>query len=87
MLTVTDAAAEHLSGMLDEANAEDNMAARLVPTDQGLELALDAANPSDQTFEHGGKTVLVIDEKLGEMLAGRTLDVQTTEQGTGLTLQ
>lgn len=87
MFNLTDAAAAHLSVILGQTQASDEQAVRMIPTQQGLELTLDAPKPDDQTFAHEGKTVLVIEPKLATMLENRTLDVETGDDGTHLTLQ
>jgi len=86
MLTLTQAAGEHLSKLLDESDANDEAAVRLVAREQGLALAADQPRPEDTTFEHDGKTVLILDQQVAEALADRTLDVQDTENGKALAI-
>jgi len=86
MLTLTQAAGEHLSKLLDESDANDEAAVRLVAREQGLALAADQPRPEDTTFEHDGKTVLILDQQVAEALADRTLDVQDTENGKALSI-
>jgi len=45
------------------------------------------ARPADEVFEHDGKTALVIEPRRIAMLENCTLDLETTDDGTQLTLQ
>ncbi len=87
MLTVTEAASAHLADMLDKADAPDGHAIRVVPAQGSVALRLDEPQPQDQEIEHGGKTVLVLDTQVQEMLGQRTLDVDQTESGPALALK
>lgn len=87
MLTVTDSAAAHLATMIDQAEAPEASAARLVARPEGLQLALDQPREGDETIEHDGRTVLLVDQSTAEMLTGRTLDTEQTEQGTVLSVK
>jgi Fe-S cluster assembly iron-binding protein IscA len=86
MLTVTEAAGAHMARVLAEAEGPDDAALRIVPVDEGLALRVDSEHPGDATFAHEGKTVLVLDERMAESLAERTLDVQDAGEGPRLTL-
>jgi len=86
MLTLTDAASEHLAKLLDESDVPDEAAVRLVVREEGVALAADQPKPEDTTFEHNGKTILVLDEQVAEALNDRTLDVEDTEQGRALAI-
>jgi Fe-S cluster assembly iron-binding protein IscA len=86
MLTVTDAAAEHLSGLLDQAEAPEDVAVRFVLSEEGLGLELDNERPGDATFNHETRTVLVVDEMVNALLDNRTLDVESGDEGIALTL-
>ena len=87
MLNVTDPAAEHLAKLLQEADAPEGAAARFVAGQEGLSLHLDNAKPGDDTIEHHGRTVLLLDEQISELLNDKILDLQETESGPALTLQ
>jgi len=87
MLTVTDAAAEHLSEMLEEAKAPDDTAIRFVPGKAGLEMKLDKPIPADTTFDHDGRTVLMVSQKVAERLGEQTLDVEPAPDGKGKLLK
>ncbi len=86
MLNMTDAAGEHLVVLLDNANAPDEAAVRLVMSEGGLGMRADTAKPEDVTFEHDGRTVLLASKDVADALDGRTLDAVETENGTGLTI-
>lgn len=87
MLTMTEAAGDHLQTLLEKSNAPDDAALRFVPGQQGLEITMDKPRDNDQQLEHAGRTVLLLDEQLAEKLDGHQLDAKQTEQGTALTLQ
>ena len=87
MLTVTEAATAHLHDMLEKSDAPDGLAIRVVPNEGSVALRLDEPQPEDQAIEHGGKTVLVLDQEVQQMLGERTLDVDQTEQGPALALK
>ncbi len=89
MFTVTEAAGAHLAKMLAEAETPENENAviRISQGKDGIGLLLSQESPEDTTFPHEGVTVLVIDEELSQVLENKTLDVETTEEGTGLQLR
>lgn len=76
MLTVTDAASERLATILDEEGVPEDKAIRLVRNEEGLGMQPDSERPGDVSFAHDGRTVLVLDEQLSELLTEETLDVQ-----------
>jgi Fe-S cluster assembly iron-binding protein IscA len=86
MLTMTDAAGAHLIDLLGEAEAPEDVAIRFVVESEELTLRLDKEQPGDEALSHEGKTVLLIDEGVSEMLTGKTLDVESSEEGLKLTL-
>ena len=89
MFKVTEAAGAHLSNMLAEAVTpeSENAVIRISQGKDGIGLYLSQEGPEDTTFPHEGVTVLVIDEKLSQELENKTLDVEITEEGTGLQLR
>ena len=89
MFTVTEAAGAHLAKMLAEVETpeNENVVIRISQSKDGLGLTLGQAGPEDTTFAHEGVTVLAIDEELSQALANKTLDVETTENGTALQLR
>jgi len=74
MLTITDAAGARLAEILQERNAPDEVAVRLVYDGQNLAMQADSSRPGDETFEHEGRTVLLLDDQLSGLLAEQTLD-------------
>lgn len=86
MLMMTEAAAELLSEILDNANAAEETAVRLVIADNALTPTLDHPQPGDETYDHDGRNVLVLDEQVSQVLTESTLDVQATAEGLQLVL-
>lgn len=86
MLSVTEPASSHLEKLLDKAQAPDGAAARFVASEEGLTLQLDHPKPEDETHEHEGRTILLLDQQVAELLSDKTLDLQDTEQGPSLAL-
>jgi Fe-S cluster assembly iron-binding protein IscA len=86
MLAVTDAASEHIANLLDNRETETDAVVRLVVQDEGLTMVLDSANPDDVTYDHLGRTVLVMKPDLAEQLDGKTLQVEQSEGDARLTL-
>jgi Fe-S cluster assembly iron-binding protein IscA len=84
MLTVTAAAGEHLAQVLGDT--QEDVAIRFVLAGQNLEPKLDTPRSGDTTFDHNGRTILILDEGVSQMLAGQTLDMQETHEGPRLTL-
>ncbi len=87
MFILTDAAREHLSELLDQAQAPEGAAARVVIEDEGLTLSIDHPQEGDETFEHEGRTVLLLAPQVAEALDGQTLDVEQGEDGPVMTVQ
>jgi len=87
MLTITEAAGSHLADMLTEAEAPDDVAVRFIIQGRGLAMELDNASPDDSTFNHEGRTILVLDEQLSDLLSDKTLDIKDSEEGPHLTLE
>ncbi|MFQ5895681.1 MAG: hypothetical protein ACE5JJ_07690 [Nitrospinota bacterium] len=86
MLTLTEAAGARLAYLLDEAEAPEDVAVRIVLEGRNLALKLDGARPDDATFAHEGRTVLLLDQKVSQLLADDTLDVEDTDDGPKLAL-
>jgi Fe-S cluster assembly iron-binding protein IscA len=83
MLTVTEAASARLAQMLKQQNAPAHIAVRFVCEQQTAGLRQDSERPGDTSFQHQGRTVLVLDAQVSELLAEVTLDLE----GARLTLQ
>lgn len=84
MLTVTQDAKAHLANLLEHNNVPDGTAVRLVVAEQGLAMTTDSPGNEDATFDHEGRTVLVMENDIAEQLDGRTLDVEETDDGAEL---
>lgn len=87
MLTLTEPAGAHLEKLLDEANAPDGAAARFVAGEEGLTLQLDHPKPDDEAHEHDGRTVLLLDEQIAELLTDKRLDLHETGEGPSLAIE
>ena len=86
MLTLTEAAGDHLTGILDKRNCPDGVAVRFVWKETGVSLALDKKKPGDSAVDHKGRTVLFLDQNAADHLDGETVDVKETKAGGKLFL-
>ncbi|MHC4442934.1 MAG: hypothetical protein ACYTF1_14435 [Planctomycetota bacterium] len=86
MLTVTESASGHLANLLVEAEAPEDVAVRFILEGQGLAMALDNERPEDEKFDHDGKTILLLDNQISELLADKNLDIETDDDGPQLAL-
>lgn len=88
-ITVTERAAATLKDLLNQQNPEPDQVLRLIyDTDSNVKLVLSTEATGDQTVEHQGETVMVVEPAISEELAGTTLDSPESEGGgTSLTLQ
>ena len=89
MLTVTDAAGACLAGRLVKKGAGIDAALRFCRRRKrhAWTLRLDKPCPSDATFSHEGRIVLVLDERSSHSLRNRMLDVRETDEGPRLRLR
>ena len=85
MLTVTDAVLAHFAHILQEHEAA-NAVLRVRAKQDELELLIDEVRSGDSSFTFEGRFVLVLEAGLSDALTGRTLDLEMTFEGTGLTL-
>lgn len=86
MLTVTKAAVEQLSEMLEQTDAASSQGIRLVHNDGQLGLQVDAPQQGDQIVADGERPVLLIEPNLSLALDGATLDAVEMSDGKQLTL-
>jgi hypothetical protein len=86
MFTMTETAGEYLSTVLENANAAEETAIRLVFDGNALTPKLDNVRPGDATFDHEGRMVLMLDAQVTQVLAESMLDVRATEEGPKLVL-
>lgn len=78
MLSVTDAAMQHLYDSLTSAANADlgGRCFRIVPTDDNnLRLSLAKPVPGDATYDYEGSTVLALPTELQEFCSDKSLDV------------
>lgn len=87
MLNASDAACAFISDLLTSSDAPDDSAVRFVIEENNLSMKLDEEKPGDESFHHEGKTVLVVDAEMSQILDGKTLDVEETEEGPQLTMK
>lgn len=82
MLSVTEAACTYLTQLLEKSTIADDTAVRIVPSTQGdLKLRLDTPRSDDTTFDHAGRTVLLLDAQIAQRLVESTLDVEDADEG------
>jgi hypothetical protein len=74
MFTLTDAAGTRLTHMIKQRGLPGGVAIRFVYEGEGFRIRPDSERPGDKTFEHGGRTVLLLDKPISELLADETLD-------------
>ena len=87
MLTVTDAAGTRLAHIIDREERLDDVAVRLTHDGRRIAMAVEGERLGDTPFKHNGRTVLLLDERVSQLLESRTLDVKQTDKGDRLTLQ
>jgi hypothetical protein len=87
MFQATDAAREHLAMMLDASGAPADVVVRLDMDDGGVAIGVGHARPTDRSFEHQGRIVLAFGDDVARHLEGRTLDVESADDGLRLTIK
>ncbi len=87
MLTVTYTAGEHIAYMLCEHEASDDVVLRIEWTKGGIELQPDKMRPGDETFDHNGKVILVLDQQTLQLLGNKTIDLMTDDDGSHFILE
>ncbi len=83
-MIVSRAAGERLTEILKEAEVPEGFALRIAPKEGSLTLIADSLRPGDLEYEHEGRVVLVVGERVAARLADRNLDVVETERGPTL---
>ena len=86
MVTVTYSAAEHMAYTLSEHQVRDDVVLRIKLTKRGVEMQPDKIRPGDETFDHNGKVVLVLDQQTLHLLGNKTIDLMTDDDGSHLIL-
>jgi hypothetical protein len=84
MLTMTNAAGDYLTAILQRANASQDTAIRILLEDDEVAPTLDTARPGDETLDYHGRKVLLLDAEVCESLIDSTLDVHATDEGPQL---
>ncbi len=87
MVTVTYSAAEHLAYTLSEHEVRDEVVLRIKFTKGGVEMQPDKIRPGDETFDHNGNVVLVLDQQTSQCLGDKTIDLMTDDDGSHLILE
>lgn len=88
MLTVTDNARQHLKELLHSRSRDSKLGVRLALGTPGqFGVLLDQREPGDYVVEHEGAKVLLIGPELVPLVAGTTLDTESTPQGKRLTIR
>lgn len=89
MLTLTDAAGACLADRLAKKGAGGDEALRFLRRRKrhGWMLRLAKPGPTDATFSHDGRIVLVLDEQSSKLLNDRMLDIKQTDKGPRLRLR
>jgi len=85
MLVLTEAAGDYLAKLLEETRAPREAAIRIVEERGDLKSRVDEPREGDETFNHSGRKVLVLDPKVSKALANSKLDIEEAERGLKLT--
>ncbi len=86
MVTLTYTAGEHMAYLLSEHEFSDDVVVRVRLTKGGVEMQPDKMCPGDETFDHNGKVVLVLDQQTLQLLGNKTIDLMTDDDGSHLIL-
>ncbi len=87
MLTVTESGKEELKTISLQVVEQPGSTLRLVVNEQGqLGLIAGTEKEGDQSIEHQGKTILLVDRVLSEALEGVCIDYQDEGEGPRLVL-
>lgn len=89
MFVLTQAAGIRLADKLAKKSAGDDVAVRFVRRRKrrGWAVQYDKPSPSDATFVHEGRVVLVLDEASSRLLRNKMLDIRETDEGPRLRLR
>ncbi len=86
MVTLTYTAGERMAYMLSEHQDRDNVVVRITFTKGDVEMQPDKMRPGDETFDHNGNVVLVLDQPTAQLLGDKTIDLMTDDDGSHLTI-
>ena len=84
MLQITPTAGQHLVKMLSAAQAPAGVAVRLYIQYDDVAMAIDEMFDGDASYDFEGRTVLVMDAKMSQLLDRRRLEIEQTEKGPQL---
>ena len=84
MVTITYTAAEHIAYMLSEQQVDAVL--RIMVARGDVEMEPDQIRPGDETFDHNGKVVLVLDQQTSQLLGNKTIDLTADDDGSHLIL-
>ncbi len=87
MVTVTYTAGEHMAYMLCEQDVAADVVLRIRLTRGGVEMQPDKMRPGDETFDHNGKVVLVLDQQTSQLLGNKTIGLMTDDDGSHFILE
>ncbi len=88
MFGITSIAGEFLETIMTRQNWPQGACIRLqAQTDGSGKAVVGKQEHGDQTFEHNGKTVLVVNEQDAEQLSEKTLDAQQKDGDVQLVLK
>jgi Fe-S cluster assembly iron-binding protein IscA len=81
MLSVTDAALEHVKSLLDAANRSASTKLRVFIGPSGAQFRFDYPRPGDHFYSCDGQKVLICDDFVVEYLRSQTIDVKRGPNG------
>jgi Fe-S cluster assembly iron-binding protein IscA len=86
MVTITYTAAEHIAYVLSEHEVPDGIVLRIELTKGAVGIRPDRMRSGDETFDHNGNIVLVLDQRTSQLLGNKTIDLMTDDHGPHLIL-
>jgi hypothetical protein len=86
MFVMTESAGEFLCAVLDRAQAPQEAAIRFELEGDALISKLDKPRPGDAAFDHDGRKVLVMDERVSQLLSASKLELEPTAEGAKLVI-
>ena len=81
MLIVTEAACSLAAELLDNAQAEEDVAVRVFFEGDDIAMQMDHLLDGDSAFDHKGRTVLIMTEEVAAQIGLQTLDIEETKDG------
>ncbi len=86
MVTLTYTAGERIAYMISEHQDRD-VVVRIKLTKGDVEMQPDKIRPGDETIDHNGKVVLVLDQQISQLLGNKTIDLMTDDDGSHVILE